>query len=213
MVSLLDVLSLPSCGWSSVENIITKEVVRGFARITSGTGVLIDQDAFKAIMIRFIAKFRKNRMGKEKFIIYEKAWLADQQIMVFPYQIFISPNLFCSCQAQPVDEPGGGDDELPGVELPGDDQPGDDQPGAGVEGAGNLEKRNRKLFLIFIIILLDPSIFFIMPINIIKPLLHHPSPSPRHQYRLQLAHLRLRLDRVRFLHTVSAESQAFRESW
>ena len=82
MVSLLDVLSLPSCGWSSKENIIKKEVLRGFGRITSGTGVLINQDAFNTIISTFIEKFRRRRMGRDKFIHHEKTWLENQQLLV-----------------------------------------------------------------------------------------------------------------------------------
>jgi len=116
MVSLLDVLSLPSCGWSSKENIIKKEVLRGFGRITSGTGVLINQDAFNTIISTFIEKFRRRRMGRDKFIHHEKTWLENQQLLR-------------------DDEPG---DELPGGELPADehfcDELRGDQPGAGDEG-------------------------------------------------------------------------------
>ena len=56
MVSLLDVLSLPSCGWSSREAIIKEEVLRGFNRITSGKGVLVDQETFNTIIQTFIEK-------------------------------------------------------------------------------------------------------------------------------------------------------------
>ena len=82
MVSLLDVLSLPSCGWSSREAIIKKEVLRGFNRITSGKGVLVDQDTFNTIIETFINKFRKRRNSRETFIRKERAWLKNQQLLV-----------------------------------------------------------------------------------------------------------------------------------
>ena len=82
MVSLLDVLSLPSCGWSSREAIIKKEVLQGFNRITSGKGVLVDQETFNTIIQTFIEKFRRRKMGREKFTKKEETWLKNQQLLV-----------------------------------------------------------------------------------------------------------------------------------
>lgn len=81
MVTLLDVLQLPSCGFSSVPKIMRGEIVRGLARITDNTSTM-DKDRLERIL-RDLSRFIKHaKICKEDFVRRKKVWLEAQILLV-----------------------------------------------------------------------------------------------------------------------------------
>ena len=79
MVTLLDVLSLPSCGFTSIHKIMEHELKKGLQQITGNPVPNIhNQDAIKELIVRK----NKRKRDKWRFISLEKKWLETQRLLV-----------------------------------------------------------------------------------------------------------------------------------
>ena len=85
MVNLLDILSLPSCGFSSVRKNIDPEVKKAYQRLTGRALKTLNEP----IMEELSEKIRKSHRGKDKFLKLESDWLARQHV-VSSHKIYIS---------------------------------------------------------------------------------------------------------------------------
>ena len=81
VLSLLDVLSLPSCGYTSVKKNMRYEILKGIKTITGVTIKWEEKSRIDAALGELVAKIRKRRHGKDKFLKYEKLWLESQQLL------------------------------------------------------------------------------------------------------------------------------------
>ena len=89
MITLLDVLSLPSCGFSSKERYLRPEILRCYAHLSNCEPNMIDQNSFNTIMETLFEKIIRRKMNKEKFLKYEKKWLESQQLQLVRILIFL----------------------------------------------------------------------------------------------------------------------------
>ena len=89
MITLLDVLSLPSCGFSSKERYLRPEILRCYAHLSNCEPNMIDQNSFNTIMETLFEKIIRRKMNKEKFLQYEKKWLESQQLQLVRILIFL----------------------------------------------------------------------------------------------------------------------------
>ena len=80
MVTLLDVLSLPSCGFTSIHKIMEHELKKGLQQITGNPVPNIhNQDAIRELIVRK----NKRKRDKWRFISLEKKWLETQRLLVW----------------------------------------------------------------------------------------------------------------------------------
>ena len=84
MVTLLDILSLPSCGFSSVRKNIDAEVKKAYLMLTGRSLDTLNE----AIMDELIMKIKKSKRGKDRFVKLEANWLARQRLVSFQSYIY-----------------------------------------------------------------------------------------------------------------------------
>ena len=93
MVTLHDVLKLPSCGFSSVPKIMRAEILRGLTRITDNS-TTIDKDRLEKIVFNLSGKIRQAKISKEDFVRRKQVWLEAQILLVRHNFYFILFKIF-----------------------------------------------------------------------------------------------------------------------
>ena len=78
MVTLLDILSLPSCGFTSIPKVMEYEVNKALVLLTGGANIVIK----KGMLDELIARKKRRKEGKLKFIHLESNWLSSQVLQV-----------------------------------------------------------------------------------------------------------------------------------
>lgn len=82
MVTLYDVLSLPSCGFSSVRKYMEAEVKKALERLTDRPIILASNGNICLAINELIDRKKKKKQSKEVFLKSQAAWLASVQLLV-----------------------------------------------------------------------------------------------------------------------------------
>ena len=96
MVTLFDVLSLSSCGFSSVRRFMDAEVKKALETLTGRPIVLANNGNIGIAIDELIQRKNKKKQSKEVFLKAQANWLASVQLLVMIqhlYSIF-NPSLF-----------------------------------------------------------------------------------------------------------------------
>ena len=78
MVTLLDILSLPSCGFTSIPKIMQYELNKALVLLTGEGNIVIQKD----MLDELLARKKRRKEGKLKFIRLESNWLSSQVLQV-----------------------------------------------------------------------------------------------------------------------------------
>ena len=118
MVTLFDVLSLSSCGFSSVRRFMDAEVKKALETLTGRPIVLANNGNIGIAIDELIQRKNKKKQSKELFLKAQANWLASVQLLVMIqhlysilihlYSIFIPSYLHKQSQDdRGPDDPGG----------------------------------------------------------------------------------------------------------